>query len=246
VKLLEGVEIINNLPAIYIKSIDAVVLADMHLGYEDLAAEGGVFIPKTQFKEEARMMKKILEKTKAKKIIIDGDVKNEFSPKTFHEFKEVEQMLKLLKENFERVILIKGNHDNYIYYATSKIGAELYDELLISDYFFVHGHKSLALKQLKARIIVIGHEHPVIGLYDEVGGKEVVKCFLVGKSRFGQKILVLPAFSTLSYGTEMNAVTRDELLSPLLKEVDLNEFNVFGVDEEVGILKLGKIKDIRF
>jgi putative SbcD/Mre11-related phosphoesterase len=244
-KIFDEIEIIGNLPAAYFKKIDAIVIADLHLGYEGIAAEQGVLIPKTQFKEEMEMLKEILKKKKSSKIVLLGDIKHEFSETSYHEFKEVSDLLKFLRENFKQVIAIKGNHDNYIYYVTSKCGAELYDELLIDDYYFVHGHQDLALKQLKAKTIVIGHEHPVIALYDEVGGKEIVKCFLYGKTKFEKNLLVLPAFSTLSYGTEMNLVLKEELLSPILKTVDLDEYEAIGVDREVGILKFGKIERLR-
>jgi putative SbcD/Mre11-related phosphoesterase len=244
-KIFDEIEIIGNLPATYFKKIDAIVIADLHLGYEGIAAEQGVLIPKTQFKEEMEMLKEILKKKKSSRIILLGDIKHEFSETSYHEFKEVSDLLKFLKENFKQVIAIKGNHDNYIYYVTSKCGTELYDELLIEDYYFIHGHQDLALKQLEAKTIVIGHEHPVIALYDEVGGKEIVKCFLYGKTKFEKNLLVLPAFSTLSYGTEMNLVLKEELLSPLLKTVDLDEFEAIGVDREAGILKFGKIGRLR-
>jgi putative SbcD/Mre11-related phosphoesterase len=244
-KIFDEIQIIDNFPAVYFKKIDTIVIADLHLGYESIMAEEGVLIPKTQFKEEMEMLKEILKKKKSSRIILLGDIKNEFSETSYHEFKEVSDLLKFLKENFKQVIVIKGNHDNYIYYVTSKCGTELYDELLINEYYFVHGHQDLALKQLKAKTIVIGHEHPVIALYDEVGGKEIVKCFLYGKTRFGKNLLVLPAFSTLSYGTEMNSVLKEELLSPILKIVELDEFEAIGIDKEVGILKFGKIGRLR-
>jgi putative SbcD/Mre11-related phosphoesterase len=244
-KIFDEIQIIDNFPAVYFKKIDTIVIADLHLGYESIMAEEGVLIPKTQFKEEMEMLKEILKKKKSSRIILLGDIKNEFSETSYHEFKEVSDLLKFLKENFKQVIVIKGNHDNYIYYVTSKCGTELYDELLINEYYFVHGHQDLALKQLKAKTIVIGHEHPVIALYDEVGGKEIVKCFLYGKTRFGKNLLVLPAFSTLSYGTEMNSVLKEELLSPILKIVELDEFEAVGVDREAGILKFGKIGRLR-
>jgi putative SbcD/Mre11-related phosphoesterase len=244
-KISNEIEIIDNLPAAYFKTIDAIAIADLHLGYEGIAAEQGVLLPKTQFKEEMEMLKRILENKKSSKIILLGDIKHEFSETSYHEFKEVSDLLKFLKENFKQVIVIKGNHDNYIYYVTSKFGAELYDELIIDDYYFIHGHQDLALKQLKAKTIVIGHEHPVIALYDEVGGKETVKCFLYGKTKFGKNLLVLPAFSTLSHGTEINLVSKEELLSPILKTVDLDDFEAIGVDKEIGILKFGKIGELK-
>ncbi len=244
-KLFDEVYVVKNLPMAYFKEIDALVIADLHLGYEGIAAEQGVMIPKTQFEEEAEMLNEALSVINASTIIIDGDVKHEFSETSYHEFKEVSEMLKFLKENFERVIVVKGNHDNYIYYVTSRVGVELHDEIKIDGYYFTHGHKEFSLRAIDAKVITVAHEHPVVAMFDEVGGKEAVKCFLFGKVSKDCYLLLLPAFSTLSYGTEMNLVTEEELLSPVLKKVSLENFEVVGVDRDVGILEFGRLGRLR-
>lgn len=51
--LLPDIEVIEPYPAIYIKSLDAIVISDLHLGYEGVMAEyHGLFIPRTQFRKE--------------------------------------------------------------------------------------------------------------------------------------------------------------------------------------------------
>lgn len=239
-RILNDIEILDNIPGLFIKSIEAVVIADLHLGYEGIAAEQGFFIPKTQYEEEIRMIKKIINEKKYEKIILLGDIKHEFSETTYHEFKEVRDFLNFLKRYFKRVVVIKGNHDNFIFYVTKKLGVELYDELEIDNYFFFHGHRKINLNSIKAKNIVLGHEHPAIALYDEVGGKEIIKCFLFGEVS-NKNIIVVPAFSTLSYGTEINNV--EEFLSPILESIKekIHNFIAVGVDEEVGILRFGKI-----
>ncbi|MEM3572070.1 MAG: phosphoesterase, partial [Candidatus Bathyarchaeia archaeon] len=88
-KILENIELIDCFPAIYIESIDSMVIADLHLGYEGIMAEQGFFIPKVQFKKEMDMLSKIINKKKANRIIINGDIKHEFSETSYHEFIEV-------------------------------------------------------------------------------------------------------------------------------------------------------------
>ncbi|MEM5812964.1 MAG: metallophosphoesterase [Candidatus Aenigmatarchaeota archaeon] len=242
-KILDDVEIVDNVPAIYIKSLDAIVIGDLHLGFEGIAAEQGVFIPKIQFKEEMEMMNKIIKEKKSEKIILLGDIKHEFSETTYHEFKEVRDFLNFLKINFKKVIVIKGNHDNFIFYLTKKLRVELYDDLCIGNYFFSHGHRDIDLRSISAENIVIAHEHPAIALFDEIGGKEIVKCFLIGKLK-EKNIIILPAFSSLSYGTEINIV--EEFLSPFLEKIKdkMYDFEAIGIDKDVGILRFGKIKNL--
>lgn len=241
---LNDLEIIGSFPALFVKSIDAIIISDLHLGYEGISTEQGVLIPKIQYKEEIEMMKKIIKLKKAEKIILLGDIKHEFSETTYHEFKEVRDFLNFLKENFEKIFIIKGNHDNFIFYVANKLGIDVYDDVKIGDYFFSHGHRNIELNNIKAKNIVIAHEHPVIVLYDDIGGKEVVKCFLFGK--IGNKnLIVMPAFSPLSYGSEINI--NEDFLSPLLQRIKdkISDFLAIGIDEEVGILKFGRIKNLK-
>ncbi len=243
-RLSSDIEIISPHKAVYIESIDAIVIADLHLGFEGIAAEQGIFVPKVQFEKEIEELKEILEKRKAEKIIINGDVKHEFSETSYHEFREVSSLYSYLKENFERVIQIKGNHDNFIIYVCRKHGIELYNNLELGSYLFAHGHEDIQLQKVEAPTIVIGHEHPAIALYDEVGGKEKVDCFLYGRGG-DKKLLVLPAFSYFAQGSEVNIIPGGELLSPLLKRADFSQMRVIAVSREAGVLDFGTLEKLR-
>lgn len=245
-KLCKEIEIIEPYPAIYIEPVDAIVIADLHLGYEGIMAEQGTLIPKVQFKKEMEALKAIIENCNARKIIINGDVKHEFSETSYHEFKEVKDLFIFLKSEFERVILVKGNHDNFIYYITSKYGVELHDSLCLNEFLFVHGHGvNKEIEELKKGFLIIGHEHPAIVLFDEIGAKEKVDCFLFGGIK-NKKILVMPAFSYLAEGSEVNTMPREEMLSPVLREkVDVDRLYVIGISEETGCLEFGELGKLK-
>ncbi len=93
---------------------------------------------------------------------------------------------------------------------------------------FIHGDVELPDLE-NAGMIIMGHEHPAIALFDEIGAKEKIKAFLAGK--FGEKeLIVLPAFSPLAQGTEINLIPREELLSPLLKDhASMDSLKVIGL-----------------
>jgi hypothetical protein len=243
---LEKIEIIEPYPAINIPELDALVIADLHLGYEGIMAEQGVFIPKTQFKEEMLMLHAVLENKKVSRIVLCGDVKHEFSETSYHEFIEVTELFKFLRENFHEIILLKGNHDNYIVRVTKRYGIKLYDELELGDFYFLHGHRMPKdLAEVKAKHVIMAHEHPAIMLHDEVGGREKIDCFLHGK--LGERgLLVLPAFSTLAEGSQINVTPSRDLLSPILKElVNVDQLGVIGISPEVGCLKFPEIGKLR-
>ncbi len=245
-ELFKGISVINSSPAIYIKKLDAICIADLHLGYEGIMAEYyGVFLPKTQFHDEMEELKFIIEEQKASEIILNGDVKHEFSETSYHEYRELFELFKFLSQNFEKIIVVKGNHDNFIIRVTRKFPKiELVEMYEIKNFIFLHGHKlEKPLKLLSGKFLVLAHEHPAIALRDEIG-KEKVKCFLYGELK-GIKIIVLPAFSTLMRGSELNYLPREEFLSPILRSLNVEELNVLLVDKELGVKRLGKLKYLR-
>ncbi len=248
-RISKGLFIPCALPALYAKPLNALCIADLHLGYEGIMAEHyGIFLPKVQFKEEMENLKILLDAFNRlpEKIILNGDVKHEFSETSYHEFREVSELLAFLEKNFEEVILVKGNHDNFIARITKKFEkvklVEFYEE---KDFIFFHGHKLVKpTEELREKRAVIAHEHPSIALFSEIGKKEKVPCFLYGKIS-GFELCVMPAFSTLAQGSELNLLPKEELLSPLLREIDVESLEVILVSKEIGIKKLGKLERIR-
>ncbi|MBO3804118.1 MAG: metallophosphoesterase [Candidatus Brockarchaeota archaeon] len=244
-KLWDSVEIVEPYPAAYIGDIDCLVISDLHLGYEGIMAEHGVMMPKVQFEEEVEMLEGVLAKRGGRRVLLNGDIKHEFSTTSYHEFKEVDEFLLRLTGLFEEVIIIKGNHDNYIERVTSRHGIGVFSSKEIGGFLFAHGHRKLARARGSGqKCLVMGHEHPVVALTDEVGAKERVRCFLYGDTASG-KILVMPAFSTLAYGSEVNAISQKEWLSPVLREVETGRLNLVGVSREAGILEFGKLRNLQ-
>jgi len=245
-KLTDTIEIIDSYPAAYIDSLDAIVIADLHLGYETIAAENGVFLPKVQFNKTIDKMRKIVSRIDAKNIIINGDIKHEFSETSYHEYKEVKNLFDFLNSlDFEKIIVLKGNHDNFIINITRKYdNIELHNELALDDFFFLHGHKDKNISNIKQGNIILAHEHPAIGLHTEIGVKEKLKCFLYGKAN-DKNIIILPAFSYFAQGSDINLIPKNELLSPILKKIDIDSFKPIGILEEEKLLEFPEIKRIR-
>lgn len=245
-KIFNSIELIEPYPAIYIEELDLISIADLHLGYEGILAEQGIFMPKVQYKKILNDVRKISELKKASKILINGDIKHEFSETSYHEFKELVDFFYYLNNNFKKIILIKGNHDNFIYRLTEKYGIELYDELACKDYLFIHGHRERELAQVKEKVIVLAHEHPAVALYSELGVKEKLKCFLYGKVK-DKKVIVLPAVSYFAEGSSVNIIPQQELLSPILKNLGIDNLRAVGIvehDKYLEFPELWKLKGL--
>ena len=243
-EVFKRVEPLCPYPALFIREISAVAIADLHLGYEGIMAEYyGMFLPKVQFNEEISMLEGIVKRCEAEKIILNGDVKHEFSTTSYHEFKELYDLFSFLQEHFEKVIVVKGNHDNFIARVTSKFErVELVECYKEKDFIFFHGHRSVDYS--KSSVIVTAHEHPSIAIYTEVGSKEKIPCFLA--CRKGDKIFIVQqAFSTLSQGSEVNMLPSSELMNIVFKDVNIDDFIAFTCDE-CDVVSFGRIRGLRY
>lgn len=243
-KIFDNIEIIEPFPAIYLEDLDLIIIADLHLGYESAASEDGMFIPKIQYKKTIKDIEVIYAKKHAKRILINGDVKHEFSETSYHEYREVSNFFEFLKRKFDDIIIIKGNHDNFIVRVTKKYEIKLYDMYNEDDFFFIHGHKDVNLDNVKQNNVILGHEHPSIGLISEIGVKEKVKCFLYGEI-MGKNMVVMPAFSYFAQGSDVNLIPKKDLLSPILRKIDVDSMKAIGIVEGEKCLSFPKIKHMR-
>ena len=247
-KIYGEFEIVDNYPALYIEKINSVVITDIHLGLESLMAKTGLLMPKFQLKEIKEEIKEIINRKNPEKLIICGDIKHEFSRTSKEERKEIKEFIDYLKDLVEEILIIKGNHDNYLIYETKKYeNVELKEQATLKDITFIHGHqKQLKVNSNQSKYIVIGHEHPALSLTDKIGIKEKVPCFLYGKTNEEeQKIIVLPAFSKLAEGSQVNLINKKDLLSPILRnKTDYKNLKAIAVDREAGKYKFPEIKKI--
>jgi uncharacterized protein len=234
-EILNGIEIIDS--ALWLVKEKILIIADLHIGYEEALNKQGVLITRNQFKETVELLNKILKSVKPEKIVINGDLKHEFGGISSQEWRETTQILQLLLNNGQ-VILIKGNHDTILGPIARKNGIEIVDSYCINDVCIVHGDKIIDNeKTRKAKTLIIGHEHPAISLREE-SKIEKYKCFLLGKWK-KQNLIVMPSFLTIIEGSD---ILKEEILSPYLEQ-SLANFKVFIIGDEV--YDFGKLKELK-
>ena len=159
--------------ALWIPELSAIAIADVHLGYESGMFDEP-FYPKMQFREISERMERLMKRYEPKWVIINGDLKHEFSKTPYPEFSEVRDFLDILGD--AKVTLVRGNHDNFIVGYLKNRGVGVTDVLETERFIFMHGHEE---KDRKGKIAVIGHEHPAILIRDEIGGSAKFPCFIV-------------------------------------------------------------------
>lgn len=216
---------------------DYLIIADLHFGYEQSLNRAGLMIPRFQYEKIIERIKEIITRSDASKIILNGDLKHEFGKITRQEWKEIDDFIRFLKNEFKEIILIKGNHDNFTPFIAEKNDLKVFDHFSVENYFVIHGDK-IPLSSINEDTIIIGHEHPSLGL--KCGERiEKIKCFLKGKWQ-SKNVIVMPSFNFVSEGSD---VLHEKPISPFLNDLSMDEFEVFGI-ENFEILYFGKLKDV--
>ena len=238
-------ELLEGMPAVHDTKNEVTAIADIHLGLEGTATLDGNYVPPVQFSQTKEDLQNAQRQVESSKILVNGDIKNQFSGTRFTESKEVEKFLRFCEDNFEQTILIKGNHDNFLDESLDRFNLELRDQYLSQRTLYVHGHKEIEPEN-KVKTIVIGHEHPALELKDEVGVTEKIRCLLHGKTKNGRNIVVLPAFAKASKGTEINNTPESELLSPVIKNrVEISSLTPVSMERGAPHLKFPELKKLR-
>ena len=219
--------------ALYINK-KILVISDTHIGYEEALNKQGILVPRLHFKDLVKRLEKILSRTKPKVIVINGDIKHEFSKISEQEWRETLKVVELLAKNCDELFLIKGNHDTVLGPIAKKRNIKLMDKYITEDIIILHG--DMVPKVIKEKTIIIGHEHPAVSIQTKTR-KEKYKCFLKGSFK-GKTLIVMPSFNLLTEGTD---IKEERTLSPFLKQ-DLSDFEVYIVGDK--LYNFGKLKNL--
>lgn len=222
-----------------------LVIGDLHLGYDSMLKNQGINIPFDQLEETKKELELIIQKVKAiyalKKIILLGDIKHHFHFQQ-EEVSDLRNFLRFLEKYVpkENIILIKGNHDTF----TLK-DYKLHD-FYIEDYLaFTHGETPFPelFNNKNIKTIVISHIHPAVLIKDKTKiKKEKYKCFLVGKYKKKQ-IIILPSFFSMTEGSEINEYPKGEKYKQIIPKNKLKSFETYAVgkNEVYDFGKYGKL-----
>ncbi len=228
--------------ALYLEKEKALIISDTHVGLEEALNREGILVPRLQLKRLVAELGRVLSQVRPKTIIINGDLKHEFGTISEQEWRDALKLLDLLGKNSEELILIKGNHDTILGPLAGKRGLSVVPSLRLGDILITHGHKLPAEKELDGiKTIIIGHEHPAVSVRDGIRS-ELFKCFLVGKYR-GKNLIVMPSMNSITEGTD---ILKEELLSPFLKNLNMGDFEVYvAADTTYHFRKLKTLQKLR-
>ena len=235
-----------------------LVIADLHLGLEhELFKSGIVIAPQAErFQKE---LAKLIDMTKADTLIILGDIKHKVPGVNFRDLKEIPKLLESLVEKV-KVILVKGNHDDFIEQLVPK-NVKVYDSrgFRIGKYGFFHGHAWPSKLLMQCDYLFMAHVHPGIEFKDSFGFRIVEPAWI--KASLNEKLvrkkykmkpnerlgnmqtIMVPTFNPILGGIALNKKKMSEYIGPLLtnKVFDVNDATAYMLDGT----DLGKIKKLK-
>lgn len=220
------IRILTNQPALIInKKEKTLVIADLHLGVEcELGIESLV---EKIVDENIERIKRIVEKTKAKRLVILGDIKHKIPLKGMKEIEKrivskIRPAIEKLMEICE-VVLIAGNHDGGLKLKMKK-------EEIIEDIALVHGHAWPSKEAMECNHMIVAHTHPAHIFKDKFGHRSTKKVWVFGKfseeiykkyptANKKMKVIIMPAFNHYISGGE-------SLIGPLFKRFKMESIHL--------------------
>lgn len=234
IEIKDGIYITSDY-CVYYEPRNVIILADLHLGLEASLKDEGFSLPRFQKNEILDRLSTIFDKYDPETVIVNGDFKHEFGRNRREEFHDIVDVIDFINDHSD-VILIRGNHDNFLKNITEKRGIVFYeDSMVLDDITLTHGHKHIPPYDF----LILGHEHPSLKIRDEMGAFVKISCYMFNRSN---NILILPAFSPLSEGRDM--ITANNFISDSLKDIEISDFHIYAVSES-GLMDFQTIKNIR-
>ncbi len=165
-----------------------LVIADLHIGIEKELYDAGIKVP-TQTDKIKDRIDHLIKKTKAKRLIIIGDIKHQVPGVSLQELREIPDFFKNFSEKIETHICL-GNHDSEIPALVENSalsfpekkglrsqrkgfssGVQIHgtDGFRLSDAYIMHGHSWPKKEFLGCKYLIISHTHPLIEIRDKLG-----------------------------------------------------------------------------
>ncbi|MEM5878893.1 MAG: metallophosphoesterase [Candidatus Aenigmatarchaeota archaeon] len=248
-----AIKFITNQPAAFIQEEKALVIAELHLGLEHDLFKKGITIPpqREKFQERLNELSKI---TRAKTLIILGDIKHKVPGMSIREERELPKFLDWLKENF-KVILVKGNHDDGIEEIVPK-GIKVYGSrgFKLGKCGFFHGHAWPSKRLLECDHLFLAHLHPAIEFKDKFGFRNIEQVWVKGKidlkkarekykvKKTGKmNVIIMPTFNQLLGSISIRKLLKSEEPGIIGKLIDTENSKIYLLDGSF----LGYLKDLK-
>lgn len=197
--------------AVFLPHADALVVADLHVGR---AAASDVEVPLGERADLTERLDAALDRFSPGRVVVAGDVLHEFGRVSHRAAETLDALDATCRAAGAELVLVTGNHDGML---ETVWDGERHEGYRVDDgdrtVLVCHGHEE---PSEEADRYVVGHDHPTITIEGQRR-----PCFLAGEAVYrGSDVLMLPAFSRVASGVEINGMRARDFQSPLVTDAD--------------------------
>jgi hypothetical protein len=156
----------------------ALVVSDLHIGWERLLSQRGVHAP-SQTPKIKNMLLKLIKEANPTHLILLGDIKDAITKVSMEEWKDIPEFFEDIQEKVSDIQVVLGNHDGNLeplLPETIKILPSTGTSF--GDVGLFHGHAWPSPELLECRSLVTGHVHPTIAIRDPMGFRMTKQVFV--------------------------------------------------------------------
>jgi putative SbcD/Mre11-related phosphoesterase len=147
----------------------ALVVADLHIGWERLLSQRGVHVP-SQTPKIKNTLLKLIKESKPTQIIFLGDVKDAIAKVAMEEWKDIPEFFEDIQKQVPDLQVVLGNHDgNLEPLLPENVKIIPPTGASFGDVGLFHGHAWPAPELLECRSLISGHVHPIVAIRDPMG-----------------------------------------------------------------------------
>ena len=147
----------------------ALVVSDLHIGWERRLIQRGVHIP-SQTPKIKDMLLGLIKECKPTRLIVLGDVKDAITKIAMEEWKGIPEFFEDIQKQVVDIQVVLGNHDgNLEPLLPENVKIVPSTGIGFGDVGLFHGHAWPAPELLECRSLITGHVHPTVAIRDPMG-----------------------------------------------------------------------------
>ena len=239
------VEFLRDPTAASFKKDNALVVGDLHIGEELMLEKQGVHFPGAE-KALGESLLKAYKKSRAKRIVLLGDIKASITYPDFDEYRHLREFFRPL-QGIE-LHIAKGNHDSHLQEVLGQIGvnANIGKEILLDNAAYMHGMSLPSEQAMQRQYIFMAHLHMLVKIADKPERAWIISGIGRGAEKHYKnynknvKLVVAPAANSLLGGRVINDDKEER--SPVFREgiFDFRRSKIYSTDGKL----LGTVQKI--
>lgn len=217
--------------AVFFPRSDVLVLADLHVGRADAS---DVDFPVGERAHLRDRLAALLDAFAPETVVFAGDVLHRFEYVPAVARETLDELVDVVAAAGADLVATPGNHDPQL---PGVLDARTPACYRFDDVVVCHGHEPPGeaagfdagdASTTDASLYVVGHDHPTI---DIEGQRRPTYLYGPGTYR-GRDVLVLPSFTELAAGVEVNGMWTDDFSSPLVTNANALRPVVYDADTD--------------